>query len=457
LTVSAAPSRLKSRGGPQVAARVSHFQIVSLLLTLVVYLALFRSTGINYGYQSYYATSTQLESGFTTALGYVVATLVIIYVVLDAAFILPWLLNSPTLLLCSGLLLITVIGSEEPLLSLKLFVTFAVMTFPVLAMVRRLGPQQAFDTLRKFCAFAVILNLIYSVAFPNYAFQGGVGGILRGMFKDKNTFGTFMVIAFIVTFPGSRDFFAKNFKIEGIIYMAAATIALGLALLSKSASVVIMLAACPVLCLVLWLILSLRNPHLASAAWLITVIAALFGILSAYVFYFEDLLAQLGRNATLSNRTRIWTALLRLVPDHPWLGHGFGVFSQPERFSRYWSEFGWEANSAHSSYIEQLLNLGYFPLAILALLLIKSVWTGVLNSSGHASLEDIKRQTLVIMILITGVTEASRFMGGSFFWLAFVICLFAYRRRKAISRMRNAVRPAAFRAELSPRLRSTMA
>lgn len=414
-----------------MAASLSHFQVVSLLLTVIVYIALFRSTGMNYGYRSYFANSTQLDSGLTTVLGYVVAALVIIYVALDAMFITSWLMTAPTLVLCFGLLLSTVIGSEEPLLSLKLFLTFAIMTFPVLAMAARLGPHQAFEALRNFCAFAVMLNLAYSAAFSHYAFQGGVGGILRGMFKDKNTFGTFMVIAFIVTFPGSRDFFVRKFKIKSIVYAAVSIIALGFALLSRSASAVIMLAAFPALYLILRLILSVRNPYLSSALWLLTVMTALLGIVLAYVYFFEDLLAQLGRSTTLSNRTQIWTALLRLVPDHPWLGHGFGVFSQPERFARYWSEFGWDANSAHSSYVEQLLNLGYFPLVVLALLLIKSVWTSVSNSSGHASPENIKRQLLVIMILITGLTEASRFMGGSFFWLTLVNCLSGGQKRQA--------------------------
>lgn len=85
----------------------------------------------------------------------------------------------------------------------------------------------------------------------------------------------------------------------------------------------------------------------------------------------------LGRDATLTGRTAIWSAVIPLCPN-PIIGAGFESF---------WNGFGSDVtqglskyqrglNSAHNGYIEIYLNLGWIGLLLIGLILITGYWRG---------------------------------------------------------------------------------
>lgn len=394
-----------------------------MVLHVTAYVSLFRSTAMGYGYPTYLEPG-QVDFALLGAMNYVVAAFGILYVAVDAPFVAKALLHSPVVLAFGAVLLLTVAGSEDPLLSLRSFFVVLVVTLPALAIAARFGVDHAFEVVRRFCVFAVFLNLAYSLAFPHYAFQGGLSGFLRGMFSHKNAFGPFMAIAFVIVLPGWRGLDLRHLRMKELANAAACAIALVFVALSRSASAWVMIAAFPGLYVGCRLILSIRNSYYRASTWLISVVSVSVAALLTYIFLFQTLLLQLGRDETLTNRTKIWAALLDLVKDKPWLGHGFGLFSRPEAFARYWGEFGWEATSTHSTYIELLLNIGYIPVAVLALIVVRNLWISVVHCDEAPRRVMVRRQVIIVLVLISGVSEASRLMGGSFFWLVFVTCLF---------------------------------
>jgi len=432
---------------------VSHLQLVRILLYLASYVTLFRSTAMGYGYTTY-VDFGQMDYALLGALNYVVAALVALYIVFDGPFVARKLLHSPSLLLFAALLLVTVVGSDDPMVSLRSFGVMLIITAPILALPARFGPASTFDVLRNFCSFAIILNLAYAIIFPQYAFQGGLNGILRGMFIHKNAFGTFMAVALVFALPKWRGLHLRSLQIKELVHAAACVIALLFLVLSRSASAWVMVAVFPCLYIGLRLILSIRNVYHRAAAWLFAVISTAFAVSFAYLFLFEELLLQLGRDATLTNRTKIWGSLFHLASDRPWLGHGFGIFSRPEAFAMYWGEFGWDATSTHNSYLELLLNIGYIPLAALAVIMARSMWSEVVGIRGDPRPDQLKRQVIVVLVLISALTEAYRLLGGTFFWLAFVVCLFVDRQEdRTAGWVGRADRPGPI---FSPRLASTI-
>lgn len=66
---------------------------------------------------------------------------------------------------------------------------------------------------------------------------------------------------------------------------------------------------------------------------------------------------------TLTGRTELWRVLLQYVAERPLLGYGYGGFWTPPRLVALTQHEGWALGSAHSQYIEVLLQVGVFGLA----------------------------------------------------------------------------------------------
>jgi exopolysaccharide production protein ExoQ len=91
------------------------------------------------------------------------------------------------------------------------------------------------------------------------------------------------------------------------------------------------------------------------------------------VFLLPDAFAlithSVGRNATLTGRTELWSALLRMKTN-PWFGTGFASFWLGNRLAELWSIFSWYPNEAHNGYLGIYLDLGWVGITLLGVLLL---------------------------------------------------------------------------------------
>lgn len=149
------------------------------------------------------------------------------------------------------------------------------------------------------------------------------------------------------------------------------------------------------------------------------VAGVLFVLLEAAFGITDLIIALLGRNPSLTNRTDLWALLFTFSRD-PFLGAGFMSFWTGERLEGIWAELGAGVLQAHSGYIEQFLNLGYVGLALTILLLANAFFRLRRRLS-----EDPSIATLLLCFLyataLSNYTEAS-FYGVSNMW---IILLFA--------------------------------
>ena len=79
----------------------------------------------------------------------------------------------------------------------------------------------------------------------------------------------------------------------------------------------------------------------------------------------DTLLAFLGKDPTLTQRTEMWSELLKF-DINPILGAGYDSFWQGERLEVLWERHWWKPNEAHNGYLETYLNLGLVGLSLLA-------------------------------------------------------------------------------------------
>jgi exopolysaccharide production protein ExoQ len=79
----------------------------------------------------------------------------------------------------------------------------------------------------------------------------------------------------------------------------------------------------------------------------------------------DTLLGLLGKDPTLTNRTVMWSELLKF-DTNPIFGAGYDSFWQGERLAVLWDRYWWKPNEAHNGYLETYLNLGLVGLFLLA-------------------------------------------------------------------------------------------
>jgi O-antigen ligase len=148
--------------------------------------------------------------------------------------------------------------------------------------------------------------------------------------------------------------------------------------------------------------------------------AIAFAIFAVFLDSAGTLVSSLGRNATLTGRTQIWTAVLA-QPINPILGTGFESFWLGDRLQSVWSMSQVGIEEAHNGYLEMYLNLGWIGVALLATLIavgFRSVLSLFRTDPDAGRL----RLALLTSSLIYSFTEAGfRMMSPT--WIAFLLAV----------------------------------
>jgi len=150
---------------------------------------------------------------------------------------------------------------------------------------------------------------------------------------------------------------------------------------------------------------------LAAAEWA-------FGI-------YANMLQLLGKDPTLTDRTLLWTELLK-VQINPLFGAGFESFWLGDRFRKFAESRWWEPNQAHNGYLETYLNLGLVGLILLVVLLIATFWKSRRELFRDFGLGRFRLGFLAAVVAYNW-TEAA-FKNISAIWFVFYIIALDYRQ-----------------------------
>lgn len=190
----------------------------------------------------------------------------------------------------------------------------------------------------------------------------------RGLWSEKNTLGGEMVIAF--------GLFAATAVLDrkrAALWSAFAIAAIGLVLLSTSKTSLLSLLVGAAAFGGVWLLQ--RGPVTAIVVSWVGVVGAAG---AALVLSLEPqlLLNALGKDATLTGRTQLWSAALRQAEIKPWLGWGYGaIWDNVDPFAplaKITAEGGFRARHAHSAWVETRLGLGWAGVAALAMFMAQA-------------------------------------------------------------------------------------
>lgn len=266
-------------------------------------------------------------------------------------------------------------------------------------------------------AFAVLslASLLLGVFAPSIGRMTELfPGAWRGVWNEKNLMGGMMAFGFLICFAAGL----LNPRRAALWWPIAA---LDLGLLTLSTSKTALVALVLGLAALGFVQLARRGGAVAVLAVYGAVIA--MGALVAGVFLSPDLFfSLLGKDATLTGRTKIWAAVIRLIGERPWLGYGYqAVWTDTSGWGPLaWivKEAGFLPEHAHNSWLEQWLGMGVFGLGAWALYylttLFRALWA-VFTEKGALLVFPF----LVVFSLMT-LTESIAVIYDDLRWVMFV-------------------------------------
>jgi O-antigen ligase len=180
---------------------------------------------------------------------------------------------------------------------------------------------------------------------------------------EKNALGGNMAMAFSI-FGAAAMLVPKR----AWLWWSLAGLALGLVLLSTSKTSLVSLGLGGAALAFVWICRRGAASGVA-ATWAAVTGAAL---LAAFLLFAADVFLELlGKDATLTGRTKIWAAVMRQIEERPWTGFGYSAVWDDKSG---WGPLAWitkdagfKAQHAHNSWLEQWLGMGFAGLIAWAL------------------------------------------------------------------------------------------
>ena len=189
---------------------------------------------------------------------------------------------------------------------------------------------------------------------------------------------------------------------------------------------------------------SIRNfvPTMALLAALLVI------MVTAGATFWYDLLYALGRDPTMTGRTVLWEHIVHSVGERPLLGYGyaaywFGFNGPGSSFTR-----DWGITSAHSGWLELMLDLGLVGVALVLVLLSRLLFQGFFAARyGNSRPEAAWAFAVGCAMLAVSVSESMFAERHSMNWVIGTIAVVRLIQQSRWQRMLNA------RAEEQARLR----
>lgn len=243
---------------------------------------------------------------------------------------------------------------------------------------------------------------------PNYdQFQWG------GSYNSKNLLAIRMLVCIMASLAVMLE--AKEHILLRLAAVPVLIVAFVFMLAAQSATALVFSIVGVAIMFALWIFWQpvSRVQHLRSFIILFAIAAlgagAMVYLANPQSNIFNDFLAAVGKDSTLTNRTVIWEAGNRVARDNPWLGIGLEGFWRYEvGQAQTLNELDYKAYgtklSFHNSYIEIKVALGYIGMTALIVAIAWSYMRTVLNwfrSQGMASSFFLTTSTVILISTFT--------------------------------------------------------
>ena len=325
------------------------------------------------------------------------------------------ILRQPFLVLIMAVVAASMLWSLSPDATLRRIIALYATTLAGVVIACRYKWSTLAEVIATAFAIMAVACLVAAVAVPSIGkMQTLFPGAWRGVWLEKNALGGNMAMGFALL-AGAAFLNPRRAWLWG----GFAALALGLVLMSTSKTSLVSLVLGAGALGFVWLIR--RGPASATmATW-----AAVFGalLLAGFLLVAADVfLGLLGKDATLTGRTKIWAAVIRQIELRPWTGYGYAAVWDDKTG---WGPLAWitkdagfKAGHAHNAWLEQWLGMGYVGLAAWGLFFLQTVGAAIL--SAFRSKGAYLALPFLVIYSLTTLTESFAVTYNDMRWVIFV-------------------------------------
>ena len=391
-----------------------------IFLTLLLLLVFIRSMNLGFGYpnvESMLGFASFLPQKIMQA---IIFMSILIYLPLYFERVKSLKLVSATTVFLSVVIFLSLLFTEHKILTLRYILSFITPLFIVYVYLNNYGSKSLLSVLVTLVCSLVIINFIYIIIFPYYGIMGANhAGAFRGMFLHKNIYGAFCVYSSILFMFAYKTSGFKFKKAYVILYVLSFV---GVLKCQSTTSLVLFLLA--FLCFIFFYFFRfMLKDTLKVVCYFSFLITIIFLSVILSVFY-EEITYALGKDPTLTGRTELWETLFYVAQSKPIYGHGLGLFQRPEIMHQYSLDFGWVAKSAHNSYLDLLLGIGWFGLLAFLKPLLEKIF--IFPFVKHNSYR-VFSCTVIVTTLCFSFSESGALMSTSFNWIILFISVVIFK------------------------------
>lgn len=321
----------------------------------------------------------------------------------------------PFLLLLVVLAFLSVGWSVSPEQTWRRAIALAFTTLSGLALGARWRWRALTEILAAMFLTIAIGSLAVAVLIPDFGrMQTLFPGAWRGLFAEKNTLGFMMCWGALIC--ASAAVLAPK---RALIWGPAAALCVSLLLLSTSKTSLLALGLGVA---AFGFVLIIRRGGATAVAAIYVAVLALGGLAISVAVAPGVFLDVLGKDATLTGRTRIWEAVLRVIHERPWLGYGYGAVWTDDTG---WGPLAWvikwarfKPSHAHDAWLEQWLGMGLVGLATWTLCYLTTALRAVVALFRNPGV--LTAFPFLAVYTLVGVTESDAVMYNDLRWVLFV-------------------------------------
>lgn len=330
------------------------------------------------------------------------------------------------LLLLVGLTLVSILWATAPEVTLRRSVALMGTTLFGVYLAVRYDLNEQLRLLAWALGIGALLSLLFALALPAYGIMTDLTATgWRGVYGHKNTLGVLMALSALVF---------MHLTVSGRRYrwlcLAGFGFSVGLLLLSNSKT-----------SLVIFVTLLTLLPLYAALRWRYTLAVPVFivavlvggGVATLVLGNTEVVFDALGRDITLTGRTEIWSAVVHMIREHPWLGYGYGGF---------W--LGWDGPSAyilltiyfdpltaHNGFLDLWLYLGLLGVMVFTLGFMLAFLRAIAWARAIRSVIGLWPLVYLTLVLLQNLTESVILTQNDIFWVLYVAVVLSMPARRA--------------------------
>lgn len=337
----------------------------------------------------------------------------------------------------------SILWSPYPLVTLKRVVQLGGLVLVGIAISAPIGGKhQLIRTLLGTLMMLMAISFVVSLVIPRIGVDYELGGAWRGILTQKNTLGAISGLCVVFWIKESfGNAFPRALCLFGILF------SLFMLVMAKSSTAIL------VATLGTAIYLLVRRRYLTGQfdGRRLTLTLVVIALLGLHMFYvsegrlpeWRELFAPFGmifnKSTDLTGRTDIWRLVLLEVQQHPVFGIGYGAFwlGEGSPSQMIIDALHWIPLQAHNGYLDILNELGIVGVSLMAGVFVFHIATLV-------KLTRIDREeaaihwAMLILILISNLSESEMFRGVLFQNIFFIYSSTAISARITVDRMEKA-------------------